>query len=834
MDHHEMAVWIDRCGGLEEHVMPQQDMHQHCMSSYEKRYAFDARLEQFPFVCELSLAPLIHFWQQCIPDGHPMQAAMQAQTETVFKQAPVLLEPIADLSLLEPYQALIDIFMTMAFPRASWDEIYAAALVPFQLQTFYTSPRFKQMFTGDDGRMQGRMNVDAQTVHHVKVLHAYAFILQHFYDIRVEFDYPIIFTAVDTDTGLDRHFRINFDMRFVTVKTVGPLPSLTEADKQHLLANLADLQELMSLLPPERFAFEGFAIINAVDVTDQEVISSLKRDLIEKESIISNARFNGLQQRLRTLFRKPDLYFELGALQGDQVLALNCSRQIEYSCIYADSEHRCMSDFAGSVYERACRAGEVLLVEDLTTYPHRTEIEDKLIGEGLRSFVVAPLHYQDNLIGTLAIGSPIPGDLHALNIMKLRDVLPLFAVSIHRSLEEFNTRLQAIIKEQCTAIHPSVEWRFRQAALHWTEQRHRKGMTEMEPIVFNHVYPLYGISDIRSSSLQRSAGIQADLLEHLQLVQDILCMAHGYKPLPILDHIAHHVGKWKSHIAADFGTGDEVSVIDFLRRDVEPLFHTLRQFSPDIAEKVDAYHAALDPQLGTIYRRRRDFEESVMYISEVLSSYLDTEQEKAQAMFPHYFEKHKSDGIEYGIYIGASMVENGQFDLLYLHNLRLWQLMVMCGIVRLADQMRSKLKVPLELAHLVLVQQTPLSVRFRLDEKRFDIDGAYNMRYEIIKKRIDKAMIKDRDERLTQPGKIAIVYSQPREAQEYWEYIDYLQALGYVCGEVERLELEDLEGAQGLKALRLTVALDDNVPEVSVSLDAIAELLETMPHVTVP
>jgi hypothetical protein len=391
--------------------------------------------------------------------------------------------------------------------------------------------------------------------------------------------------------------------------------------------------------------------------------------------------------------------------------------------------------------------------------------------------------------------------------MKLRDVLPLFAVSIHRSLEEFNTRLQAIIKEQCTAIHPSVEWRFRQAALHWTEQWHSKGMAEMEPIVFNHVYPLYGISDIRSSSLQRSAGIQADLFEHLQLVQDILCMAHGYKSLPILDHIAHHVGKWKSHIATDFGTGDEVSAIDFLRRDVEPLFHTLRQFSPDIAEKVDAYHAVLDPQLGTIYRRRRDFEESVMYISEVLSSYF---------------------------YIGASMVENGQFDLLYLHNLRLWQLMVMCGIVRLADQMRSKLKVPLELAHLVLVQQTPLSVRFRLDEKRFDIDGAYNMRYEIIKKRIDKAMIKDRDERLTQPGKIAIVYSQPREAQEYWEYIDYLQALGYVSGEVERLELEDLEGAQGLKALRLTVALDENVPEVSVSLDAIAELLETMPHVTVP
>jgi GAF domain-containing protein len=819
---------------LEESAMPQQDIQQHCISSYEKRYAFDAQLEPFPFVCKLSLAPLIKFWQQCVPEGHPMQAAMQAQTETASKQAPVLLEPIADLALLEPYLHLIDILMTLAFPRASWDEIYAAALVPFQLQTFYTSRRFKQMFTGDNGRIQGRLNVDSQTVDHVKVLHAYTFILQHFYDIQLEFDYPLIFTAIDPDTGLDRHFRIDFDTRFVTVNTVGPLPSLSEADQQHLLANLADPHALMSMLPPERFAFEGFTIINAVDVTDQEVISSLKRDLIEKEPIISNARFYGLQQRLRTLFRKPDLFFELGALQGDQVLALNCSRQIEYSCIYADSEHRCMSDYEGSVYARACCAGEVLLVEDLTTYPHRTAIEDKLIGEGLRSFVVAPLHYQDDLIGTLAIGSPRAGDLHALNIMKLRDVLPLFAVSIHRSLEEFDTRLQAIIKEQCTAIHPSVEWRFRQAALHWTEQRFSKGTAEMEAIVFDNVYPLYGVSDIRSSSRQRSAGIQADLLEHLQLAQEILCLAHGHQPLPILDHMAHHIGKWQSHVASDFGAGDELSVIDFLRRDVEPLFATLRQFSPEIAEKIDAYQAVLDPKLGTLYQRRRDFEESVMYINEVLSSYLDIEQEKAQAMFPHYFEKHKSDGLEYGIYIGASLVENGQFDLLYLHNLRLWQLMVMCGIVRLADQMHSQLKVPLELAHLVLVQHTPLSVRFRLDEKRFDIDGAYNMRYEIIKKRIDKAMIKDRDERLTQPGKIAIVYSQPREAQEYWEYIDYLQTLGYISGEVDMLDLEELEGAQGLKALRITVALDDDVPEMAVSLDAIAEAVNTMPHATVP
>jgi hypothetical protein len=46
-----------------------------------------------------------------------------------------------------------------------------------------------------------------------------------------------------------------------------------------------------------------------------------------------------------------------------------------------------------------------------------------------------------------------------------------------------------------------------------------------------------------------------------------------------------------------------------------------------------------------------------------------------------------------------------------------------------------------------------------MDEKRFDVDGAYNSRYEVIKKRIDKAYIKNTTERITQPGKICIVYS---------------------------------------------------------------------------
>jgi hypothetical protein len=122
------------------------------------------------------------------------------------------------------------------------------------------------------------------------------------------------------------------------------------------------------------------------------------------------------------------------------------------------------------------------------------------------------------------------------------------------------------------------------------------------------------------------------------------------------------------------------------------------------------------------------------------------------------------------------------------------------------NEKKHQLQTMLETAHLILVQHMPISIRFRQDEKRFDVDGAYNIRYEIIKKRIDKARILGLDERLTQPGKIAIVYSQSSEADEYRKYIDYLQASGYLKPTIEELWLEDQQGVSGLRALRVEVS----------------------------
>ena len=88
------------------------------------------------------------------------------------------------------------------------------------------------------------------------------------------------------------------------------------------------------------------------------------------------------------------------------------------------------------------------------------------------------------------------------------------------------------------------------------------------------------------------------------------------------------------------------------------------------------------------------------------------------------------------------------------------------------------------------------------------MDGAYDIAHEIVRSRLDKATVKGGSERLTQTDRIAIVYSNPAEWREMVKHIDFLQAEGYLLDDVESLDLEDLPGVQGLKALRVGINVE--------------------------
>jgi len=435
--------------------------------------------------------------------------------------------------------------------------------------------------------------------------------------------------------------------------------------------------------------------------------------------------------------------------------------------------------------------------------------------------MIAPLTYQGNCIGTLDIGSPVPDQFEPMDLAKMNQIAPIFSLAIKRALDEIDHQVQGVIKEKCTAVHPTVEWRFHEAAFHHLDRIRMGQVSDFEPIVFRDVYPLYAISDIRGSSDARNRAVQSDLEDQLGLALRVIQLASEARSMPILQELGHRLGRQLERLRVGLSSGDEATVIKMLKTDVEPLFAPFQDFSPQVRQAIEGYQAAVDSRLGSVYRKRREFEESVSLLNKRISLYLDREQVEAQSVFPHYFEKHQTDGVDYLIYVGSSLVEKGSFNELYLENLRLWQLMVSCGIAWHTEQLKTELKVPLETAHLILVNHTPLSIRFRFDEKRFDVDGAYDVRQEIIKSRIDKAVVKGRAERMTQPGKIAVIYTQPQEGREIRRYIDFLRSQGFLKGETESLDVEELPGVQGLKAFR--VEIDLSSPVISARVNRMAK-----------
>jgi hypothetical protein len=353
----------------------------------------------------------------------------------------------------------------------------------------------------------------------------------------------------------------------------------------------------------------------------------------------------------------------------------------------------------------------------------------------------------------------------------------------------------------------------------------------MEQIIFNNVYPLYGLSDIRNSSEFRNESVKYDLIDHLNIAKDVLYSAIQINKLPLFEELIFRIEKNVDRINKGLSSGDEVGILEFIQNELEPVFNHIKDYDPSLNDLVKNYSRSLYAGHNTLYVKRKEYDESVNLINETISGYLDERDEEAQLMFPHYFEKYKTDGVEHSIYIGASLVEDRKFDLLYLKNLRLWQLMVMCGIVNRLNELKPNLKMPLETSHLILVQNTPLSIQFRLDEKKFDVEGTYNLRYEIMKKRIDKVLIKGAAERLTQPDKIAIIYSHSREASEYKRYLEYLGSIGNTKCKIEEFDLEDLQGMAGLKALRVSVNLDSNAFNMKMNLKEISGTVSSIENI---
>ncbi len=394
-------------------------------------------------------------------------------------------------------------------------------------------------------------------------------------------------------------------------------------------------------------------------------------------------------------------------------------------------------------------------------------------------------------------------------LTKLDPAIPLIAQILQSHIEEFNSSLQEVVKEKFTSIQPAVQWKFNEAAWHYLKASMEK-TPKMETIIFGDVYPLYGAIDIRNSTIERNKALRSDLQVLFDVLQKTLTSIREITNLPIIGELIYKCGKKFEKIMSSDSDNESLNVNEFLQNEVDPVMSYFRRTNTAVVPLVDAYYKAADDQTGLAHRKpEAAWKQSMEMITSAINNYLELFIAEQKQSYPCYFEKFRTDGIEYDIYIGQSIAPDNPFDLLYLRNLRLWQVASMAAIAKLTHLLNPRLPKHLETTQLIFSNSNTIDICFRNDERRFDVEGAYNIRYQIIKKRIDKVNVKGTSQRLTQIGKIAVIYHNNKDAEEYTKYIQYLQAQGTLNDDLEDVELEELQGVIGLKALRVGVKLDE-------------------------
>lgn len=763
-------------------------------------------LESFPYPIQISFLPFYEHLRRISQQKDRVDNNFTQSLTKELEARPVLLKK-PSLKDIEDHKELFPLLMTGFFPPFFDQKQYGYISAPFSNIPLYVSEHFKELMEKEDAEI--KLNIREEEVFNRMISNACTLILQKFYGQNIEPSFPTIISIRNKTTQLEQHLSLNIITDFVQVKAVKEPPLIDEEQLRELIQNPTSSEKWIACLPPEHFEFKGLLFIYFSDVTEMEIISRLKDKMLGKDPTPFLEDVDFVQKQLKSFFKDTETSMGLKIMDQSFALMIQNLYRISTSALGQDIFKFSPESIEGSSYHKVWETKEPLIIEDLAKLSDPTIIEKRLMEKGLRSLLLYPSVHQDSRRNQIVeLYSPNPKTFSYQSLVKLKIILPLIEAGLNKKRDELENNIANIVQDQFTNIDPSVYWKFRESAI--AQLKIKEGVNgqhnEIAPVGFKQVYPFYGQADIIGSSVHRNKAIQKDMLENLRLVKSTLKEVAAFAQTHLLDYYSTKADQFLRQIQKSFRPSDETHILEMLKNDLHPCLQNLKEEFPDlIGGFIDQYFDRLNPHLEVIYQARKDFEDSVALINHHLSKVVQEADDEMQKKLPHYFEKYQTDGVEYNMYIGQSILQNQQFSKYHLKNFRLWQLLLMCRVTKKVERLQQQLSIPLQTAQLIFVYSDPLDIRFRMDEKHFDVDGAYNVRYEIIKKRIDKAFIKGTKQRLTQPGKIAIVYLHEKNRIEYLDYFQYLMQKKFIDPNIEELELGKLQGVEGLRAFRVSV-----------------------------
>ncbi|RWY49976.1 GAF domain-containing protein [Mucilaginibacter gilvus] len=769
-------------------------------------------LTESPFNLHISFHKLIAHFEEIAATQTGPKADYARSVLKEVEPFPELKNGISNKNQIINNTEIIGHLLESLFPEILTHNEIKAVSIPYQDILFNQTKRFEGILksAGETFNVAFR----DYNEHQFYVM-ACCIILDAEYGTHLNFSKPLYYD-IPTADGVLKHYRILYNADFLELTPTDKAVKLTQEDIDLLMDNFNNIDIWKEKFPVGSWDLRGFGLMSLFDATVESAVSSLKGTLLGREEENINLS-EDIEAIFRSIYRIPDLHVGFLSFDPDentfslapfneQLKSFLLPEEIEAELC---SDTLCTHSLTTVVNEKIYFA-----ISDINKYlaENPTSVMARRFKEqGINSVILAPVIKNGKMLGVIELVSGHKGELNSINANQLDVVMPFITDTIDRKFTDLQNQVQAIIQDEYTSIHPSVYWKFKKEVDKYLQFKSHHKQYNLKEVTFTNVYPLYGQVDIKGSSDTRNNSLQTDLKNQLCAaiaLTEKLCVSSGIESL---DAVSQRLRSYEIELDSAIKADTEQQLQQYLEQQVHPIFKQALVLEIENCPAITKYFEDAD-KMGDFHLQRRKYETTVAIINERMASMLDKWQVETQSAYPHYYERFKTDGVEHNLYIGEKISPNKPFEMEHVYNLRLWQIQVLCEMELEHHFNREILPYPLEVTSLILAFSSPLSIRFRMDEKRFDVDGTYNARFEIVKKRIDKACIKGTTDRITGIGKLTIVYSNHDEELEYLTYLRFLQSKGMLKEDLEILDVEDLQGISGLKAIRITILNDSSLP----------------------
>lgn len=683
-----------------------------------------------------------------------------------------------------------------------------AITFPFSDKFIFATDRLKEFIENKTSSLKFNYeHLDYETLYKF----CCCFILSKYYHKNLEFNLSNQL-VIENENGYKTYLGTDINHDYFKIFPSENKFELSEDEIDDLLNNYEDTSLWMEKIPIGSWIAKGFNLVSFFDNTTEIALSNLKSKLLSYGEPFDIVR-SDIISALKSIFRINELEVGFSAYNSDKnQLEISHLLQLNNSLLMDHRKKLKLTDIACTDLQNKISKADYYVVSSVdaafTKFP-----QDKMLkiakNSGIKSLILYPLKNGNSCLGVLEIASKETGVFNRINANLLREITPLLEESIYRYSVEFENQINAYIQTEYTSLHPSVDWKFREKAKeHLLNPGNSKQKSQ---ISFQNVYPIYGELDVRNSSNIRNECLKMDYINQLNylilICKELHKRSNKVKFLSYIEDLQNFLERIDNVDKIYF----ESELFDYISFQIHP--EIPKYVKEDEKSIIEEYLKKLDSTTGLYYVERKKFDQSIAMTNSLLSNKLDAFQKDAQEIFPHYYERFKTDGIDYNLYVGRSIAPLNKFSYQNIREIRYWQLQAMIALEQGYKNIQKNNPLKLEVASLLYATNTTLDILFKLDEKRFDVNGYNNAKYEIVKKRLSKAFVKGSNERINQPHKICIIYTEDILREEYTNYINLLIKKGFLKNDIEYLEIDDLQGLSGLLAIRVSVNYKNKLEE---------------------